>query len=159
MTRDKLDQTVDALTKEASINSELEKGAFGGNDITANPIPITDASQPPITWRGQPKNNYSNGRFINGGSISIFNATDESVIVRFAQTGVDFLTNLSPITVPPNGFGTKRLDVNLNKVDNFKRFRDSADGGELVISTETRTVTIPMELQIQRGGTYRRPGS
>jgi len=156
-TREKLEQTVDELTKEASINSELEKGAFGGIDITANPIPKTDASQPPITWRGQPKYNYSNGNFINGGTISIFNATDETVIVNFTQTGIDFLTNLSPVTVPPKGFGTKRLSVSLAKVDNYKRLRDTADVGELVVSTNERTISIPMELQIQRGSDYRRP--
>ena len=156
-TRDRLEETIKELTREASIGAELADGAFGGNNLTAKPTPISDASISPIAWRGRPQGNYRDGNFINGKTLSIFNAGDADVTVEFKQINIDFLSNIPSITVRPKQFGNVTLRVDLVKVDKYKEGSDSLDIGELSIITPLTTFPIPMELQIQRGANYRRP--
>jgi hypothetical protein len=157
LAKDRLELVTKELNREAAVGAELAKGAFGGNDLTAKPEPISDSSISPIAWRGRPQGNYRDGNFINGKTITIFNASDETVTVSFTQQGLDFLSNISPITVRSKQFGTVNLSVNTTKVDKYKKVRDTLDKGQLEISTPSTTFPIPMELQIQRGAKYERP--
>lgn len=156
-TRQRLEQTIKDLQKEASVSAQLADGAFGGGDLTANPSPITDSSISAIAWRGKPQGNYREGSFINGNSISIFNASDADVRVNFRQTNIDFLQTIPPVTVRAKGFANVTLKADVNKVDKFKRGRDTSDIGALSITSPSATISIPMELQIQRGRNYKRP--
>lgn len=156
LTKGRLEDTIKELTREAAVGAELADGAFGGNDLTAKPTPVSDTSISPIAWRGRPQGNYRDGNFINGRTLSIFNASDESVTVSFVQ-GLDFLQNISPITVRSKQFGNVSLRVDTTKVDKFKKSRDSVDIGVLTVSTPSTSFPIPIELQIQRGANYRRP--
>lgn len=156
-TEDRLDQTIRELTKEASLGAELANGAFGGTDITVKPTPISDTSISPIAWRGRPRGNYRDGKFINGNTLSIFNATDDSITVKFVSTK-DFLNRIPDQTVQPKSFSNVTLNVDVKKIDGFKRgIRDQVIQGELSISTPNTTLSMPIELQIQRGKNYRRP--
>jgi hypothetical protein len=159
-TKDRLEDTIKELTREASIGAELSAGAYGGNNLTARATPINDSSISEIAWRGRPRNNWGSEdtKWINGKTLSIFNAADESVTVSFEQ-GVDFLTNIPPITVRPKSFGNVTLSVNISKVEKFitPNGRDVLETGDLIISSPDTTFSIPMELQIQRGAQYKRP--
>jgi hypothetical protein len=156
-TRERLETTIKDLQKEASVGAQLADGAFGGGDLTANPSPISDSSISAIAWRGRPQGDYRDGRFINGSSLSIFNPTDADVRVEFTQNGIDFLQTISAVTVRAKGFANVNLKVDVRKVDKYKKGSDSLNVGELSVSSPTTTFPIPMELQIQRGGNYRRP--
>lgn len=158
-TRGRLEETIKDLQKEASVAAQLADGAFGGGDLTAKPTPISDTSISAIAWRGRPQGDYRDGRFINGSSLSIFNPTDADIRVEFTQNGIDFLQTISAVTVRAKGFANVNLKVDLVKVDKYKRGSDTLDVGELSISSPTATFAIPMELQIQRGGNYRRPNN
>jgi hypothetical protein len=156
-TRERLETTIKDLQKEASVGAQLADGAFGGGDLTANPSPISDSSISAIAWRGRPQGDYRDGRFINGSSLSIFNPTDADVRVEFTQNGIDFLQTISPVTVRAKAFANVNLKVDVVKIDKYKKGSDSLNVGELSVSSPTTTFPIPMELQIQRGGNYRRP--
>jgi hypothetical protein len=156
-TKDRLEETIKELTREASIGAELADGAFGGNNLTAKPTPISDTSISPIAWRGRPQGNYRDGNFINGKTLSIFNAGDADVTVEFKQINIDFLSNIPSITVRSKQFGNVTLRVDSVKVDKYKRGVDTLNIGELSIITPLTTFSIPIELQIQRGANYRRP--
>jgi len=156
-TRERLEITIKDLQKEASVGAQLADGAFGGGDLTANPSPISDSSISAIAWRGRPQGDYRDGRFINGSSLSIFNPTDADVRVEFTQNGIDFLQTISAVTVRAKGFANVNLKVDVRKVDKYKKGSDSLNVGELSVSSPTTTFPIPMELQIQRRGNYRRP--
>lgn len=156
-TRGRLEETIKDLQKEASVGAQLADGAFGGGDLTANPSPISDSSISAIAWRGRPQGDYRDGRFINGSSLSIYNPTDADVRVEFSQVGIDFLQTISPVTVRAKGFANVNLKADVRKVDKYKKGSDSLNVGELSVSSPTTTFPIPMELQIQRGGNYRRP--
>jgi hypothetical protein len=158
LAKDRIELVTKDLNREAAVGAELAKGAFGGNDLTAKPEPISDSSISAIAWRGRPQGDYRDGRFINGKTLSIFNASDDPVTVSFTQQGIDFLSNISPITVRPKQFGTVSLSVNTTKVDKYKKGSDSLDKGQLEVSTPLTTFSIPMELQIQRGAKYERRG-
>jgi hypothetical protein len=157
LAKDRLELVTKELNREASVSAELAKGAFGGNNLTANPTPISDSSISPIAWRGRPQGDYKDGTFINGKSITVFNASDEDVTVTFAQVGIDFLQDISPLTVRSKQFGTATLNVNLTKVDKYKRGSDTLNKGELSVIAPSTTFPIPIELQIQRGAKYKRP--
>lgn len=157
LSKEKLEKTTAELTREASVGAELAKGAFGGNDLTVNPSPITDSSISPIAWRGRPKKDYRERTFINGNTLNIFNASDDDVTVNFEQSNLDFLNNISPVTVRSKAFATVTLQVDIRKVERYKRGKDSLNVGELIVSTPTTTFPIPMELQIQIGAKYKRP--
>jgi hypothetical protein len=159
--KDRLEILARELTREAAVGSELAKGAFGGNGITANPAPIEDSSISPIAYRARPKNDYEHedNKFINGQTLSILNATDEDATITFTQE-LDIFDTISPITVRPKQFGTVTLRRNKDKIDKLKQGSDSLYLGKLVISsTSGTTFSINMELQIQRGARYRRPSS
>jgi vacuolar-type H+-ATPase subunit E/Vma4 len=158
-TRERLENTIKDLQKEASVSAQLADGAFGGGDLTANPTPISDSSISEIAWRGRPRGNYRDGRFINGNSISIFNPTDSDVRVTFTQTNIDFLQTIPPVTVRAKGFANVNLKVDVTKVDKYKRGVDTLTIGALSIASPSATISIPMELQIQRGKNYRRPNN
>jgi hypothetical protein len=158
-TRERLDQAVKDLVRETTIGDELQRGAFGGDDITANPN-ITDASLPAITYRGRPRNNFSDGRFINGNSIDLFNPNSTSIVVNVSYSGFGnqrVFNNIPPITLSPNGRFSLKLIPNKSAIDNLKKNRDTADGGVIQFRTPNSSFTIPAEIQIQRGGSYRRP--
>jgi len=158
-TKERLDQAVKDLVRETTIGEELQRGAFGGDDITANPN-ITDASLPAIAWRGRPQNNFSDGRFINGTSIELFNPNPTSITVNVSYSGFGnqrVFNNISPLTLSPNGRFSLKLIPNKSAIDNLKKSRDTADGGTLQFRTTNSSFTIPVEIQIQRGGDYRRP--
>jgi hypothetical protein len=157
LSKEKLEKTTIELTREASIGAELAKGAFGGNDLTVNPNPITDSSISPIAFRGRKKNNYRESSFINGNTLSIFNASDDTVTVNFEQSNLNFLNNISPVTVRSKAFATVTLTADINKIDRYRGGKDSLNVGELIVSTPTNTFPIPMELQIQVGAKYKRP--
>jgi hypothetical protein len=157
LTRDRLEKTVRDLTREASFAAQLAAGAFGSNNISANPIPNTDSSVSRIAYRAQPANNYSERKFINGSTITLFNAGEAAVTVTFEQLDIDFLSRIPPTTINPKGFATVNLSVDKNKLDKYKEGRDSVDLGTLSITAPGSTINIPMELQIQRGSSYRRP--
>jgi hypothetical protein len=159
LAKDRIELVTKELNREAAVGAELAKGAFGGNDLTAKPEPVSDSSISPIAWRGRPQGNYRDGNFINGKTLSIFNASDNPVTVSFTQQGIDFLSNISPITVRSKQFGTVSLSVNTTKVDKYKKGSDSLNIGQLEVSSPTNTFSIPIELQIQRGANYRRPSS
>jgi hypothetical protein len=159
LAKDRLELVTKELNREAAVGAELAKGAFGGNNLTAKPEPISDSSISAIAWRGRPQGDYRDGNFINGKTITIFNASDNSVTVSFTQQGIDFLSDISPITVRSKQFGTVNLSVNTTKVDKYKKVNDTLDKGQLDVSTPETTFSIPMELQIQRGAKYKRPGS
>lgn len=158
-TRDRLDKAVKDFIRESTIGDELQRGAFGGDDITANPN-ITDASLPAITWRGRPRNNYADGRFINGSIITIFNPNDERVTVNFNST-IDIFSPLQGITIEPKKSFNLQLRIDKNKVDKFLIPRigtkDIAKLGDLQFRTTKSSFSIPVELQIQRGAQYKRP--
>jgi hypothetical protein len=158
-TRERLEQSIKDLIRESTIGDELQRGAFGGDDITANPN-ITDASQQSITWRGRPRRNYGEGGFINGGVIDLFNPNNTSVTVTVTYSGFDnqrVFETIPSITIQPNGRFQLRLKPNISKIDNLKKSRDSVDTGTINFRTANSTFTIPAEIQIQRGETYRRP--
>lgn len=159
-TRDRLEETARELTRETSIGAELSAGAYGGNNLTGRATPINDSSISEIAWRGRPKSDWgtTDTKWINGKTLSIFNASDETVTVNFEQ-GVDFLTTIPPITVRSKAFGTVTLSVNIPKVEKFitPNGKDVLKTGDLIISSPDTTFSIPMELQIQRGAKYKRP--
>ena len=159
--KDRLEILARELTREAAVSSELAKGAFGGNGITANPTPIEDTSISPIAYRARPKNNYEHvdNRFINGQNLSILNATDEDATITFTQE-LDIFDNIPPITIRPKQFGTVTLKRNKDKIKKFQTPSDSLQLGKLILSsTSGTTFSINMELQMQRAGNYRRPNS
>jgi len=169
-TRERLEQTVRDFILETSISSELERGGVRIGDITVTPN-ITDDLQPPITWRGaKPGNNYKDASFINGGVITIFNPTERAINVRISQS--EFIgsarseknsrvfSNIpQSITVSAGGKSTVRLKVNTNEIDVFKTrvSGDSFAEGRVIFTTDVATNSIPAEIQIQRGGSFKRP--
>ena len=157
--KDRLEILARELTREAAVGSELAKGAFGGNGITANPTPITDTSISPIAYRARPKDDYedADNKFINGENLSILNATDEDATITFTQE-LDIFDNIPPITIRPKQFGTVTLKRNKTKIKKFQTPSDSLETGKLILSsTSGTTFSINMELQMQRRGQYRRP--
>jgi hypothetical protein len=158
LTKGRLEDTIKELAREASVGAELADGAYGGNNLTAKPAPIADSSISAIAWRGRPLRNWKESTgFINGSTLSIFNASEESVTVNFKQADVDFLTTIPAVTVRAKQFATVRLSVSIPKVEKYKEGKDSLDKGSLIVSTPTTSFPIPLELQIQRGDNYRRP--
>jgi hypothetical protein len=158
-TRERLDQSIKDLVRESTIGDELQRGAFGGDDITANPS-VSDSSLPPITWRGRPQGNYRDGRFINGAIIDLFNPNSNAITVNVSIGGFDnqiVFDTTSNITIQPNGRFQLRLRPNIGRIDNLKRSRDTATSGVIQFRTSNSTFTIPAEIQIQRGANYRRP--
>jgi hypothetical protein len=168
-TRERLEQTVRDFILETSISSELERGGVRIGDITVTPN-ITDDLQPAITWRGaKPGNGYKDAAFINGGVITIFNPTESNITVRISQSeftgsargkSSEVFSNIpQSITVSAGGKSTVRLKVNTDKVDVFKTgvSGDSFAEGRVIFTTDVATNSIPAEIQIQRGGKYKRP--
>jgi regulator of replication initiation timing len=156
-TQQQLSEQQKQTALQQSISNELSNGAFGNNNLTARPTPITDNTISAIAWRGRPSDNFNNTdtKWINGSSINIFNPTNNPLVVSFRQ-GVDFLQNLNSITIPAGQTATITLNPDLKKVNNFVKISDTLDTGELSIITPTTTIKIPMELQIQRGSDYTR---
>lgn len=157
---EQLVNTQNELTRRESISEEQQQGAYGGEDITANPQPQTQTNFSPITWRGRPSGgNYDKvNQFINGSTIILFNPNDSSISGTIESTG--FRNNAKPyqrrnFTIPPNGRTTVNMAVDLGEVDGkIKEGNSRSYSGEVVVRTSTESFSIPAEIQIQRGNRY-----
>lgn len=161
----RLTDTQNELTRRESISDEQQRGAFGGENITANPVPQTQPNFSPITWRGRPggsflrEADYSKvNEFINGSTIELFNPNDESVSGTIESSG--FKNNAKPyqrknFTIPANGRIPVNMSVDTSEVDSkLKEGNSRSYGGEVIIRTGAESFSIPAEIQIQRGNNY-----
>lgn len=165
---DRLVDTQNQLVFAQTVSNEQAEGAYGGADtaVTANPE-ITDSGFAPITWRGRPgkSDSYSGNRgfsrFINGGSIDVFNPGQESVTVSIRVTGFNGKQpiNSRSFTVPAGGRFPYSPAINLDQVRKIQRGVDVRSSGALVFTTPKGSFEIPVEIQIQIGGNYDRPSS
>lgn len=154
-TENRLVDTQNQLSIQEEISQQQQDaGAFSNNEITAAPD-VTDYNNPSITWRGRPRNDFSDGKFINGGSITVRNPQDTQVIVSVNTTGFGgekVFGTIPSFTLAPKGTFVLRLSPSKSKIDKLKSGSDSRHPGELVFSTSKGgTFTIDGEIQIQRG--------
>jgi predicted nucleic acid-binding Zn-ribbon protein len=159
---DRLVDTQNQLVFAQTVSTEQAQGAYGAADtgVTANPT-ITDDALAPITWRGRPRRNFEDGRFINGGTIDVFNPGENSINVTIASTGFSGKKVFKgrSFTVPAGGRFTLNLTPDIGVIDSMKRGVDVRSGGAVEFRTSQGSFEIPAELQIQRGNNYDRPNS
>jgi len=154
-TENKLSDTQNQLAIQQEIAQEQQaEGAFSNNEITATPD-VNDYNNPSITWRGRPRNDFSNGKFINGGTITLTNPQDKSVSVSVKTSGFDnqpVFGTIPAFTIPSKGTYTLKLNALKSKIDKLKSGKDSRHPGELIFSSPSGgTFKIDAEIQIQRG--------
>lgn len=166
-TQEQLSDTQNQLSIQENIaQQQQEQGAFSNNEITVTPTPQSDVNYPEITWRGRPGGNYNNNdtKWINGQTIRVNNPTDEAVSVSVSQGGFGGnkpFVSIAPFNLVPGGTRTITLAINTSQRDAIQgRISrglfpgDATADGQLTFSTSAGSVSIPAQIQIQRGGNF-----
>jgi len=168
-TQEQLSDTQNELAIQQDIADKQQKqGAFSNNEITIVPTPQTDPSYPVITWRGRPTFNADfnspDTQWINGERLEIENPTDKAVSVTVSQTGFGGkrpFNSIPPFNLIPGGSTTITLTINGSQRDAIKDdispnrlSRSAFTNGQLIFNSASGQVSIPAQIQIQRGGNY-----